>query len=76
MIGTGPYKFVEWVKDDHITLEANPDYWNSPRGKALVAKVIFRPIPGLGRAETPIDRLYLASALQRMPGVFIWVSTV
>jgi phytoene dehydrogenase-like protein len=25
-------------------------------------QLIFRPIPGLGRAETPIDRLYLASA--------------
>jgi phytoene dehydrogenase-like protein len=24
--------------------------------------LIFRPLPGLGRAETPIDRLYLASA--------------
>ncbi len=44
-IGTGPFKFVEWVKDDHITLEANPDYWNSPRGKPLVETVIFRPIP-------------------------------
>ena len=53
-IGTGPFKFVEWVKDDHITLEANPDYWASPRGKPLVAKVIFRPIPD---AATRISEL-------------------
>jgi peptide/nickel transport system substrate-binding protein len=26
-IGTGPYKMVEWVKDDHITFERNEDYW-------------------------------------------------
>jgi phytoene dehydrogenase-like protein len=29
---------------------------------ALHQQVIFRPVPGLGRADTPIDRLYLASA--------------
>ena len=27
-IGTGPYDLTEWVKDDHITLRANPGYWN------------------------------------------------
>jgi phytoene dehydrogenase-like protein len=29
---------------------------------AIHQQLLFRPVPGLGRAETPIDRLYLASA--------------
>ena len=41
-VGTGPYKFVRWVKDDHILLEANNQYW---RGVPKIKKVIFRPIP-------------------------------
>ena len=44
-IGTGPYKFVEWVKDDHLTLEANPNYWDgSYKGKPQVKTVILRPV--------------------------------
>jgi peptide/nickel transport system substrate-binding protein len=41
-VGTGAYKFVKWVKDDQLVLEANPDYW---RGAPRIKKVIFRPIP-------------------------------
>ena len=41
-IGTGPFKFVEWVKGDRVTLEANPDYW---RAKPKVQRVTFRFIP-------------------------------
>lgn len=40
-VGTGPYKFVEWLKDERVVLEANPDYWG---GKPAIEKVIFRPI--------------------------------
>lgn len=41
-IGSGPYMFVDWVKDDSITLEANQQYW---RGAPEISKVIFQPIP-------------------------------
>src|SRR5690606_7254542 len=26
-IGTGPYRFVEWLRQDRLTIEANPDYY-------------------------------------------------
>ncbi|MBC7242008.1 MAG: hypothetical protein H5T60_06145 [Anaerolineae bacterium] len=39
-IGTGPFMFVEWVKGDHITYQANPNYWRE--GQPRVEKVIFR----------------------------------
>ncbi len=42
-VGTGPFMFVEWVKGDHITYKANPDYWRE--GQPKVAELIFRPIP-------------------------------
>jgi len=41
-IGTGPYKFVRWSKDEEIVLEAVPDHW---RGEPNIKTVLFRPIP-------------------------------
>jgi len=41
-IGTGPFKFVEWVKGDRIVLEANREYWQE--GYPKVDKLIYRPI--------------------------------
>jgi peptide/nickel transport system substrate-binding protein len=40
-IGSGPVKFVSWVKDDHLVLDANRDYWG---GKIDADRVVFRPI--------------------------------
>jgi peptide/nickel transport system substrate-binding protein len=42
-VGTGPFKFVEWVKDDHITLQKNPDWWGGANTVAI-DKLIFRVI--------------------------------
>lgn len=36
-VGTGPFKFVEWVRDQHLKVQANRDYWRSglPRLDAI-----------------------------------------
>lgn len=41
-VGSGPFKFVEWVTGDKIVLERNEEYWLV---KPNLEKVVFRPIP-------------------------------
>ncbi len=41
-VGTGPFKFVEWIEGDHITVEANDDYWG---GRPKVDQIVWRVIP-------------------------------
>ena len=40
-VGTGPYRFVEWRKDDRVVLRADPDYWG---GAPAIPNAVFRPI--------------------------------
>jgi peptide/nickel transport system substrate-binding protein len=49
-VGSGPFRFVEWVPNDRVVLERNPTYaWASPlfkhQGPALLDRVVFRIIP-------------------------------
>ncbi|UCH24284.1 MAG: ABC transporter substrate-binding protein [Trueperaceae bacterium] len=49
-IGTGPFKFKEWISGSHITLERNPDWtWGSTvfdhSGPAYLDELVFRFIP-------------------------------
>src|SRR5262245_24535647 len=40
-VGTGPFKFVEWARGDHITLAANDAYWG---GRPRIDQAIIRVI--------------------------------
>jgi peptide/nickel transport system substrate-binding protein len=40
-MGTGAYKFVEWVKGSYVKMEANEDYWE---GAPSIKNVEIRPI--------------------------------
>ena len=41
-VGTGPFKFVTWDRDDKITLAANNQHWT---GRPALDRLIFRSIP-------------------------------
>jgi peptide/nickel transport system substrate-binding protein len=43
-MGSGPYKFVEWVPGDHVTLTANPTYFG---GAPAIKDVVFQVVPEL-----------------------------
>src|SRR5882672_6833861 len=42
--GTGPFVFVEWVKDDRLIIRRNDNYWNKQGGPYL-EQIRYRPIP-------------------------------
>jgi len=39
--GTGPFKFVEWVPDQRVVLEANKEYWG---GEPKISQLVFKPV--------------------------------
>ena len=41
-VGTGPFRFVEYLPKERLVVERNPDYWGE---KAKVARITFRFYP-------------------------------
>jgi peptide/nickel transport system substrate-binding protein len=52
-VGTGPFKFVEWTKGDHVSLAANPDYFG---GAPYLDKVVYQMMPDSNTAAQALLR--------------------
>ena len=42
-VGTGPFRVKEWVPGDHLTVVANPSYWET--GKPYLDQVVLHVLP-------------------------------
>ncbi|HIC90030.1 MAG TPA: ABC transporter substrate-binding protein, partial [Anaerolineae bacterium] len=52
-VGSGPFRFVEWVPNDHITLEKNPDY--DVPGVPRLDKLVIKILPDYSVALTNLE---------------------
>ncbi len=59
-VGIGPFRFVSWVPDSELIVEANPDYWGgSPQLERVVVRDIPEPAARITALETgEIDFTY------------------
>ena len=81
-IGTGPYKFVEWVSGDHTLLTANEDYW---RGEPAIKNIVIQVVAdrntqllGLQNGDYDVVRNPSLDSCLRLDGVegVAWDSTL
>ncbi len=62
-IGTGPFKFKEWVTNDHVTVVRNPHFWQA--GRPYLDTIVFR--------GAPVDETRMAALNS---GEFNWIDAV
>ena len=51
-VGTGPYKFVEWVSGDRVVVERNPDYYQEG---GYIDRIVYRIIPSSDTLLTMLE---------------------
>jgi peptide/nickel transport system substrate-binding protein len=53
LIGTGPYKFVEYVVGRHVIFEINPDYWGP---KPPTQRIVWNIVPDAATRVAALQR--------------------
>ncbi|MCA1594302.1 MAG: ABC transporter substrate-binding protein, partial [Acidobacteria bacterium] len=53
-VGTGPFKFQEWLKGDHLTLARNERYFK--QGKPYLDRIVYKVIPSGALATIAFER--------------------
>jgi peptide/nickel transport system substrate-binding protein len=61
-IGTGPYRFKEWVRGSHIIYERNTDYWDKP--KPYIDRLVFAIMPDAAARSAAVE----SGAVDLAPG--------
>ncbi|MEQ8788554.1 MAG: ABC transporter substrate-binding protein [Pirellulaceae bacterium] len=61
-VGTGPFRFKSWQKDQQLVLEANEDYWGEP---AEVQRAVFVPVSDdeTRRRQIALGEIHIADNL-------------
>ncbi|MGZ4705216.1 MAG: ABC transporter substrate-binding protein, partial [Acidimicrobiales bacterium] len=52
-IGTGPFSFVNWTRDDHLDVKKNPNYWRE--GLPYLDGITFKVIPDLTSRSSALE---------------------
>jgi peptide/nickel transport system substrate-binding protein len=75
-VGTGPYRFVDLIKDDRMVVEAFDRHW---RGAPKIKRIVYKPIPepftrAAALRNNEVDLVTtmppsLARELERTPGI-------
>lgn len=68
-VGTGPFRFKEWLKDDHLTMTRYEQYWNTAKAPVRVPRLdsfTFRPIvePTVMLSNLKTKNIQIAGAVQ------------
>jgi peptide/nickel transport system substrate-binding protein len=72
MIGTGPFRLVEWTPNDKLVVERNPDYWQEDENGVQLPYldgITFRPVPEVAQRANGLkggefDLVHLTDGIQ------------